>query len=78
MVGDGGRYDRAACRDMTQTCREVARARQRETAFAAWTLTTVDAVEGSSTPFGVAMNPRCGMWLVVLGLCALSLSEGRG
>ena len=43
-VGGGGRYDRAACRDMRQTCREqreVPRARretQRETAFAARTL----------------------------------------
>ena len=37
-IGGGGRYDRAACRDMKQTCREVARARHIETAFAARTL----------------------------------------
>ena len=29
-IGGGGRYDRAACRDMKQTCREVARARRIE------------------------------------------------
>ena len=28
FVGGGGRHDRAACRDMKQTCQEVARARQ--------------------------------------------------
>ena len=37
-IGGGGRYDCAACRDMKQTCREVARARRIETAFAARTL----------------------------------------
>ena len=38
-IGGGGRYNRVACRDVKQTCREVARARHmRETAFAAWTL----------------------------------------
>ena len=38
VIGGGGRYDRAACRDMKQTCREVAHARHRETACAARTL----------------------------------------
>ena len=30
VIGGGGRYDRAACRDMKQTCREVVRARHLE------------------------------------------------
>ena len=79
MIGGGGRYDLTACRDMKQieTCRQVTRARQKETACASRTL-------GQSTPkkpaqhrAGVAVNTRCSIWLVVLlGVCALSLSEG--
>ena len=38
VIGGDGRYDRAACRDITQTGREVARARQGETVVAARTL----------------------------------------
>ena len=38
VIGGGGRYDRAAGRDIKQTCREVARETHRETAFAARTL----------------------------------------
>ena len=38
VIGGSGRYDRAACRDIKQTCREVACARHIETAFAARTL----------------------------------------
>ena len=36
-IGGSGRYDRAPCRDIKQTCRDMARARHIETAFAART-----------------------------------------
>ena len=78
MIGGGGRWDRAACRDMTQTCPEVARARQRETTFAGWALRQSRPQREVQHLAGVAVNLRCSMWPVVLGLCALSLSKGRG
>ena len=48
-IGSGGRYDCAACRDMKQTCLEVARAR-RIGDFCRSDTQTTDAVEGGPTP----------------------------
>ena len=49
-IGGGGRYDRAACRGMKQTCREVARAIHIDGFCSSDTQTTDDAVEGGPTP----------------------------
>ena len=49
VIGVGGRYDRAACGDMKQTCREVARSRQRDRIRNTGTQTTA-AVEGGQKP----------------------------
>ena len=50
------------------------RARDRETAFAARTLRQSTPKRAAQHLAGVAVNPRCSMWLVAfLGVCALSL-----
>ena len=78
MIGGGGRYDRAASRDMQQTCREVARARHTERPLLQVGHSDNRRREAAQHLVGVAVNPRCSIWLVVLqGVCALSLSEGR-
>ena len=59
-IGGGGRYDRAACRDKKQTCREVARARRIERRPSiARTLRQPTPYRAAQHLAGVAVNPRC-------------------
>ena len=50
VIGGTSRYDRARCRDMKLTCREVARVTHGEPRFAAGNLKAIEAVEDGPTP----------------------------
>ena len=70
MIGGGDRYDRAACRDMEHTRREVAHARQESGRFCSSDAQTVDAVKGDQHLARLAVNPRS----LVCGLLCFSQS----
>ena len=72
VMGSGGRYDRAPCRDVP---RGRARETERKFAFAAWTLKQSTPQRAAEHHPGVAVNSCCSsMWVVVFPVArALSL-----
>ena len=58
-IGGGGRCDRAACRDMKQTYREVARETHKQIAFASRTRRQPTPKRAAQHLAGATVSPRC-------------------